>query len=261
MHFAYVDESGNTSTHTYTLACVLVDTSRWPATFDNLIGFRRFLRDRFGIPVRAEVKANYLLRNGGPFRSLKLGEGARHAVYRGFMRLQPKLALKTFAIVIRREELRVRDPKLDVRAVAWEYLLQRLERFTFKGNTEVLLIHDEGEEALVRKAARKARRAGTAGSAFGTGMLRVPAARLLDDPVPRRSKQSYFVQLADLNAYAAFRRVYPPPARAVQVVPETMWDELADARYADANKLKGGHAGIVCWPDAALRRIPPVKGG
>ena len=52
------------------------------------------------------------------------------------------------------------------------------------------------------------------------------SSQLLDDPVSRNSTQSYFVQLADLAAYAAFRRHYPPPARPVQIVPKMMWSEL-----------------------------------
>lgn len=71
-----------------------------------------------------------------------------------------------------------------------------------------MLLHDEGDDANIRKLGRKARRAGTARSAFGTGMLSVPAYRLVDDPIPKRSDQSYFVQLADLSAYAAFRAYY-----------------------------------------------------
>jgi Protein of unknown function (DUF3800) len=105
-----------------------------------------------------------------------------------------------------------------------------LER-SFQG-AEVLIVHDEGDALSVRTNARKARRAGTAGSAFGTGLLSVPFRNLLDDPVPRDSKQSYFLQMADLAAYAAFRRLYPPPARDVQIVPQTMWDELGTARLA-----------------------------
>jgi hypothetical protein len=88
----------------------------------------------------------------------------------------------------------------------------------------------------VRKAARKSRRAGTAGSEFGTGILHVPFKGLLDDPVPRDSRQSYFLQLADLAAYAAFRRLYPPPERPRQIVPQEMWDELRDARFQDVTR-------------------------
>src|SRR5439155_1802203 len=135
------------------------------------------------------------------------------------------------------------------RDIAWEYLLQRLERFKTVSHKEpLLLVHDEGDGQLVRGFARKARRAGTAGSYFGTGLLNRPARHLIDDPVPRDSRQSYFLQLADLAAYAAFRRIYPPAPRPVQIAPQSMWDELGQAVYVHANQLAGGVPGIVLWP-------------
>jgi hypothetical protein len=251
VYLLYVDESGNIGnpgSHTYTLACVFLEASAWPGTFDELIDFRRFLRAKIGLPVRAEIKENHILRNGGAFRSLGLSEKARYGLYRSCLRVQPKLGLQTFAIVIHKKRLWARDPGLSPREVAWEYLLQRVERLTTKSATAGMVMHDEGEGAVVRKLARKARRAGSAGSAFGTGSLRRPATLLVDDPVSRNSAQSYFVQLADLNAYAAFRRVVPPPARPVQIVPENMWDELGDARFPEANRLVGGVPGLVAWP-------------
>jgi hypothetical protein len=253
MFFAYVDDSGNVGalpggTTTFSLGCVMFEAARWPAVFDETIAFRRFLRSRFKIPVRAEIKANFLLHNKGPFRDLALSESARFAVYRGCLRLQHKLAFKVFGVVIRKDILVARQSQLDPREVAWEYLFQRLERFTTLGSTQVLVMHDEGEAHLVRRLQRKARRAGSAGSMFGTGSLSRPAKLILDDPVPRTSREAYFVQLADLDAYAAFRRLYPPPPRPVHVVPTTMWDELGDARFADVNKLSGGPPGIVGWP-------------
>lgn len=136
----------------------------------------------------------------------------------------------------------------NARDVAWEYLLQRFERFTTFSGSHVWVSYDEGEGLLVRAMARKARRAGTAGSAFGTGSLKRPARLILDDPVPRKSHESYFIQLADLNAYAAFRKLYPPPPRPVHIVPQNMWDELGKAAFAKVNLLSGGPAGIVSWP-------------
>jgi hypothetical protein len=254
MYLAYVDESGNTGrpgSQTYVLGCVIVASSEWPSVFDEVIEFRRFLKRSFGVPVRTEIKSSFLIANKGPFRRLRLNEASRFAIYRQAMRLQHKLGLSTFAIVIDKERLHTRDPALNPRDVAWEFLFQRIERLTMKkplGPTWAMVIHDEGEGAAVRKLARRARRIGTAGSAFGTGSLKLPLQRLVDDPVPRNSTQSYFVQLADLSAYAAFRRLYPPPVRPVQIVPQSMWDELQEARYAPANTLVGGVRGIVHWP-------------
>jgi len=252
MYLAYVDESGSKGavaaggSMSFTLGCVLVRASQWADAFDGVIGYRRYLMKQFGLPVRAEIKANHLLRNGGAFRDLAMSESARHSVYRGLLRLQTKLALKAFGIVIRKEKL---DSARDPHDTAWDFLLQRLERLTTKQQTQVLLIHDEGDALVVRTLARRARRAGIAGSAFGSGFVRSPFRGLVNDPVSRSSQQSYFLQLADLNAYAAFRRIFPPPAKPVQIVPELMWDELGDARLAEVNQRSGGPSpGIVAWP-------------
>jgi hypothetical protein len=71
---AYIDESGDdgsSGSRSYTLGCVMVESSAWAASFDGLIAFRRWVRTAFGLRVRDEIKANYLLRNGGAFRNLK----------------------------------------------------------------------------------------------------------------------------------------------------------------------------------------------
>jgi hypothetical protein len=252
MVIAYVDESGDDGergSKSYALGCVMVDSSQWSTTFDQLIAYRRFLRASFKIPVRAELKANYLLKNGGPLRARPLSEVARFKIYRSHMRLQPKLGLRTFAVVVDKEEAfeKFGGGRL-VSDIAWEYLLQRLER-SYR-STQVLLIHDEGDAKTVRTRCRKARRAGTAGSAFGTGQLHAPFLNLLDDAIARDSTQSYFLQLADLAAYAAFRRLYPPPSRPVQIVPQGMWDELGGARFSAVRNTAryGGPEAIVPGP-------------
>jgi hypothetical protein len=246
MYIAYVDESGDDGpkgSQSYALGCVMIDADDWTDTFDRMIAFRRFVRQRYGIPVRAELKANYLLRNGGTLRKNSLPERARYRLYRAHMRIQPKLGMTSFAVVIDKKKAAKKFGAARASSdVAWEYLLQRLERRATKESTQIMIVHDEGDATTVRKRVRKTRRAGTAGSAFGTGSISVPFTRLLDDPVPRDSKQSYFLQLADMNAYAAFRRLYAPPPRNVQIVPQGMWDELGAARFRPVRSLAGGAA-------------------
>lgn len=254
MYLAYVDESGDDGirgSRSYALGCVMVDGAAWADTFDQLIAFRRWIGRSFGLPVRAEIKANYLLRNGGPLRPRPLSDRARFSLYRSCMRIQPKVGVDAFAVVIDKQEAarKFAESRRPASDVAWEYLLQRLERRASKERTEVLVVHDEGDPLNVRKRARKARRAGTAGSVLGTGLLSRPFTRLLDDPIPRSSDQSYLLQLADVNAYAAFRRLYPPPSRKVQIVPQGMWDELGSARFRPVRAIyRGGPVGIVPGP-------------
>jgi Protein of unknown function (DUF3800) len=249
MFIAHVDESGDSgepekpgTSRTYTLGCVMIDAGRWPEVFDRTISFRRHMRRLFGIPVRAEIKSKTLIRGSGPFETLRLSDEARHHVYRQCLRLMPKLKLDVFGVVVDKQRLKDSAPaegKFDPEATAWEWLIQRLERRSFYETRPALMIYDRAEEGYdlrVRKAARKARRAGTAGSQFGTGMLHVPFQRLVNDPIPRDSAESYFLQFADLAAYAAFRRLYAPPPRPAQIVPQRMWDELGTARFTAVTK-------------------------
>jgi len=241
MLMAYVDESGDTgmcpgSSLTYTLGCVLVDTDLWPDAFDELLDFRRRLKSKFGVPMRAEIKANYLLRNSGPFRALSLGPSERQLIYRAHLRVLQDLPARAFAVTIDKRQKAV--PSSEIFDLGWETLLQRLERTSTYEKVNFMITHDEGENDAVRRWVRRARRYLTSGSAFGPGVLTNPAQRLVDDPIARRSDQSYLIQLADLVAYAAFRAVVPPGPNLAVVCPSTMWAEIGPATHTRVSGLR-----------------------
>lgn len=104
-----------------------------------------------------------------------------------------------------------------------------------------MLIPDSGQYHWIRKLARQMRRHSTVGSMLGTGAISRPLLNILiDDPVERRSHESYFIQLADLNAYAAYRNAIPTPS-----FPTSMWSELGPAILSQANMYSGGTPGVV----------------
>ena len=124
MFFAYIDESGDPgmkprSSRTFTLACLLVGADMWPDRFNRVIAFRRHLRGLYGLPVRAEIKANHLLRNAGAFRPLALTENARFGLYRQCMRLHAKLEFETFAVVVDKQTVGKKYPGRPPDDVAW----------------------------------------------------------------------------------------------------------------------------------------------
>jgi hypothetical protein len=241
MLLAYVDESGNTGavaaggSLTYSLGCVLVDVDLWPTAFDELLMFRRRVRSTFSVPMRAEIKANYLLRNGGDLRRIGLGPGARYLIFRAHLQMLQYLPARGFAVVV--DKRATVKPPAGYFDLAWEGLLQRLERTSTKEKATFAVIHDEGENDMIRKWVRRARRHLTAGSAFGSGSLRHAAGLLVDDPIARRSQHSYFIQLADLVAYAAFRGVVTPGASVARVCPQDMWDEIGPATHTAVTSL------------------------
>ncbi|GAH33793.1 unnamed protein product [marine sediment metagenome] len=60
----------------------------------------------------------------------------------------------------------------------------------------------------------------------------------------RKSSSSYYIQLADLMAYAAHRAKYPTPEFGANY-----WEYVGDVRLKEVTKLTGGkHTGIKEWP-------------
>lgn len=249
MLLAYADESGDTgpidrgASLTYTVGCVLLNADTWPRAFNELIDFRRRLRSRFGLPVRAEVKATSLVGGGGAFRPLGLAPSERGLIYRAHLRTLAQIGVRAFAVVVDKRRSSITGP--DLGKLAWTTLVERLERTSHYEAAAFMLIHDEGDDALIRSVARKSRRRITAGSAFGTGYLTLAAERFIDDPVPRRSDHSYFIQMADLTAYAAFRTLIQPGRSVAAVAPSNLWAELGPAIHTDVNKYSGGTPGVV----------------
>jgi hypothetical protein len=248
LKIAYIDESGDTGTGTwtYTLGCVVLEAGKWAEGFDEVIAWRRDINARFGVPVRAELKANYLKGSRGTFKDRTLSPADLQTIYREGLELLEHLDAQVFGIVI--DKRKITEPTGGmIFETAWTYAFQRLEKMSSRSEP-ILIVHDDGERERVKAVARKARRAGFAGSAFGAGSIKAPLVGLIDDPVARNSAENYFIQLADMVAYCAFRKVFPAK-RDDAVVPNDLWDSLGSAVYTAATSLKPGMApGIVLWP-------------
>lgn len=250
MFLAYVDETGDTgslsksgSSACYSLGCVLVNHDKWADTYDGVVGFRRLLRDRLSVNVRAEIKANYLIRSSGPLRKLSLSPQDRRWIYREHLRLLHPLGAEVFGIVVDKAKAGVSGD--DCFHMAWETLIQRLERTMRARNSKITITHDEGENDAIRKEARKARRYLTAGREYGGGHFTMNFPQLIDDPIPRNSRHSYLLQFADLVAYAAWRAYMRPSASVALVAPGTMWNELGEARLTVVNSGRQPPAVVV----------------
>jgi hypothetical protein len=254
MYYAYFDESGDdgyikSPTRTFSLACLLVHDTDWLKAFDQTIALRRYIKANFRIGMRAELKAAWLIHNRGDVAPAELTFHSRMQVYKTAMRFQRKCGLFTaFAILIDKDRVQLKE-KFEPRERAWHFAIQRLERFGKDKQENIHILPDEGHKDFIKKKLRKMRRFSRAPSAYGGGSLARDAVNIIEDPSDRRSRESYFVQLCDLNAYAAFRKVYPGAD-----VDATYWDQLGEARLSDVNKVsdklreKDGPQGIVVWP-------------
>jgi hypothetical protein len=70
------------------------------------------------------------------------------------------------------------------------------------------VITDPGRVGKMRKTTRKVQRVNFIPSKFGPYAYRKEIERLIEDPLPKDSRESYFIQSADLVTYVVYMRAH-----------------------------------------------------
>lgn len=217
MYFCYVDESGDSGkvkspTSLFALAAVLVDDKRWRDARAHVSNFRHFLEGKFGVKLSANLRASDIVHNEGDFRNSAMSFSTRMALYEAAMRFQRKCGvMRVFAVVVQKDKAGERD----VRDIAWEMAIARASRFGNEADENVHFIPDRGNVGFITKKIAQMRERETP--------------NIVEDPSERDSRASWFVQFADLNAYAAVQKVRPG-----RNIDGKLWDTLGGCRIADS---------------------------
>lgn len=256
MFLCYFDESGDAGvpsatlrppTRWFVLNCVLVYETAWLDVLDELVALRKDLRVNYGLPPREELKGCHFRNGRGIFAGRGIGRTQRMDIYRFIMNFQSSLPIKTFSVAVQKQQAAAKG--WDPRYCAWTFALQRLDKMCRDEDDRCSIFPDEGHGFFIRQRIRSMRRYHHIPKHYGPGSLRLPISRILEDPNDRKSEASYFVQLADLNAYATHRSLYIEPIRKM---PQNIWDNLStpldDARLLEVNAVRGGPPGIVKYP-------------
>ncbi len=249
MYLAYLDESGDAGlerspTRFFVLACVLVHESVWLESLDTLVRMRRRLRTDYLIPTRPEIKAIDIRKAAGVFRSLGWSRGRRMQLFRDFLQFQQR-ELRTSAFAVAVEKRLAAQRGWDSRFAAWTFALQRINRFCEDHAEWATIYPDEGHGPFIRKRIRHMRRHHVIRGHWAPRRIEFPLQRVVEDPNERASHDSYFIQLADWNAYAAHRSKYVDPKASI---PADLWDELSGSLVMAVNRVRGGPPGIVRYP-------------
>ena len=250
MFLAYFDESGdagltNSPTRFFVLSCVLIHKDQWLSTLDSLIKMRGMIRKKYAISTRPEIKSTDIRRGRGPLLSLRWSPEKRLEFYRNLMRYQANFLKEIIVFSIAIDKQAAAQRSREARESAWEFAIQRVNRFCEDKEDAAMIFPDEGHGIFIKRMIRKMRRHHRIPRHWGTGTFEVPTDRIIEDPNDRKSHDSYFIQLADWNAYACHRSGYVDP---VANFPIDLWDELGDRRLLAVNKVTGGPPGIVVYP-------------
>lgn len=212
MQIAYYDESGDDgypeySSPFFVLTALYLSYLNWRPSLDAVIDFRRGLNTSFGLPVRMELHTKHFLLNKGDYRELKLSDEKRVQVVDLFCDLIASLNLKIINTVIVKP--RIRSGKYNVLDTALRYSIQRIENDlnpTLNPDQKFMVITDEGRVGKMRHTARKIQRINFIPSKFQPSTYRKEITALIEDPLPKNSKESYFIQLADLVSFVVYLR-------------------------------------------------------
>lgn len=210
MYLAYYDESGDDGYPSYSSSLFILTASylhylNWNETFETIQRFRQQLKADFGIPVKIEFHTKYFLLNKKPYRQLVIDDDSRILILDLFCDLIGQLDIRIVNVVI--NKTRITTAKYSVLDRALTYSVQRIENDFRKSDPakRFMIITDEGRAGKMRKTTRKIQKINFIPSKLFAGeTYRQEINLLIEDPLPKSSKESHFIQISDLIAFIVF---------------------------------------------------------
>lgn len=261
MFIAYYDESGddgypNYSSPIFVLTCLYIHHAEWKEAYEEIYNLRKFFKESFGLPIKMEFHAKYFLLNKNPYRKLNIPDGTRIFLINELCSLISVLNLKIVNVVINKTVIKM--PHYDILDTALTYSIQRIENDLSQIDParRFMIITDEGRVAKMRKTTRKIQKINYIPSKFNPRPYRKNIKLLIEDPLPKESKESYFIQICDLVAYIVYLYyitnlgISNLPSRLPSQVGVKKIKEWMDTLKSSFNlkAAEGDPYGIVCYP-------------
>lgn len=221
MFLVYVDESGdiglnNSPTNYFCLSAIIIHENDWHDTLEAIIEFRKILRQRYGFKLREEIHSSHFIHKPKDFG--RIAKSLRLRLLRDVIDFQASLSnYQIINVVINKKN---KPPKSDIFDLAWQTLIQRIEKTVshrhfigslYNTKDSAMLFVDKTDEIKLRALTRKMRRYNPMPNknGIGSGYRLMPLKFIIEDAVHRDSAHSYFIQLADVNVYFLGQKFEP----------------------------------------------------
>lgn len=208
MHLVYYDESGDdgfpaaASSH-FVLAGLYCPAGDWRENFNIIHDFRRQLAKEGLLPFDLEIHTRELILNKKPYAPLRIPDSTRIEILDRFCQIISQLSARAVITVVIKPWIRAN--RFDVLDKALSYSIQRIENdLRSSSQNRFLIITDQGRVGKMRSTARRMQRINYLPSQFGPDSYRREIRHLIEDPLPKDSRESHFIQVADFLAYAAY---------------------------------------------------------
>ena len=214
VRFFYVDESYDAKK--FCLSAISIRYNEWHESFKLVQEYRRALKAKYGIYIRKEIHARELISGRGKIANQMISKHDRTRIFYGLLQMIASLPhVWLFNIC-----LDVNDYE-DIQIKAWDRLLNRIERTMLEAEKKwfrsfgayrprAMIFADEGKEFQITRAFRKRAVFNPIPSAHGgwpEGKSKnIPIQRIIEDPIFKKSHQSFLIQLADCAAFALLKK-------------------------------------------------------
>lgn len=238
MYLIYVDESYD-ETH-YAYSAIFINAFRWNEYFNHLLEWRMDWFKKHQVALDTELHAtNFIAGRGQPHHN-------RDKVYRAdlfYEAIGRVEAMPDIKIINAITENKKNHKTL------FDWMLTRINNTLKAKNAFGILICDEGNENGLTSIVRKMKKENYVPDrldhyGFNGGQRNLPLERIIEDPLFKTSKSSYFIQLSDMVAFSLLRNE-KPVAGSTQPKVQTAFDQLDRSLVKIAFKSDKRKKGII----------------
>jgi hypothetical protein len=222
MYLMYIDESGdpgiheNSPTRYFIMSSIVFHELRWRDLLDNLVDFRRHLRNTKNLKLRDEIHSTDFINSPGELKRIKRHDRV-DVMKQCIDWVASNSEISVTTVCIDKHNRRSTD---DVFEFAWTLLIQRFENTmrnkNFPGpanpDDRGIIFPDNTDGKKLQGLLRKLRRFNPVPndtSYFTGGYRNMNIQYVIEDPLLKDSRNSFFNQIVDVIAYSA-RQIYEP---------------------------------------------------
>jgi hypothetical protein len=274
MYLAYLDESGDdgypkTKSQLFALTSTYMNESTWKENFAEIKKIRKVFYKKYWLAARSELHTRDFMANDDRYIHLHLSEKQRVSLLDEYATGISKLKIKVINCVT--DKTKITNNNYKVLDNCLNFSIQRVENDLraidkklkednkFVETSRFIMIVDPGREAKMISTARRIQTINFIPSQFGPHPYRSEIKKLIEDPLPKVSHQSYFIQISDFIVSVIFLYmkielgIGKMPSRIPKSIDFAKLKEWLDIlkpvlNFQASKKNKYGY-GIVCFPN------------
>ncbi len=210
MYIAYFDEAGddgypNFSSDYFILTSIYMHHMEWKTNLEKLHNFRVHLKEKYNFPVKTEFHTKDFLTDKNPYRDFGITPEQRKEILFKYFDVIAWLDVKIINIVI--DKNKITNDNYDILEHALSFNIQKIENdFKFRTpDNRFLIITDEGRLKKMTSISRKIQKYNYISTEItGDTLIRGDIEKLIEDPLPKKSTDSYFIQTCDVISYVLY---------------------------------------------------------